>query len=114
MLPGGGPRVSSSDLLPGTCRDRIDSGTPAEVSGHDSRGGVRRMRTTCSTGVPPSLITALIVGTVLTTINQGDRILGGDITTRVVLKMGLTYCVPFCVSTSGALGAMQIDDRERS
>lgn len=61
-----------------------------------------------------SLVTALIVGTVLTTINQGDRILGGDITAGVALKIGLTYCVPFCVSTSGALGAMRIDDRERS
>jgi len=52
-----------------------------------------------------SLITALIVGTILTTINQGDRILDGDVSTGVFVKIALTYCVPFCVSTSGALGA---------
>lgn len=37
--------------------------------------------------------TALVVGTVLTAINQGDRILQWDITAFVVFKMVLTYCV---------------------
>ena len=55
-----------------------------------------------------ALITAVVVGTVLTAINQGDRILAGDITPVVVLKAALTYCVPFVVSTSGALGAARI------
>lgn len=55
-----------------------------------------------------ALITALIVGTVLTAINQGDRIIAGDISAIVFLKMALTYCVPFLVSTSGALGAARI------
>ena len=54
-----------------------------------------------------SLITAAIVGTVLTVINQGDRILSGEFTPGMALKMGLTYCVPFAVSTSGALGALR-------
>jgi hypothetical protein len=60
------------------------------------------------TVVRRALITALVVGTVLTTINQGDRILAGDIALVVVLKAALTYCVPFVVSTSGALGAARI------
>jgi hypothetical protein len=55
-----------------------------------------------------ALITALIVGTVLTAINQGDRILAGDVSAIVLLKMALTYCVPFIVSTSGALGAARL------
>jgi hypothetical protein len=55
-----------------------------------------------------ALVTALIVGTVLTAINQGDRILGGDISAGVMVKMGLTYCVPYIVSISGALGAARI------
>jgi hypothetical protein len=56
-----------------------------------------------------SLITALVVGTVLTAINQGDRLVRGDVTAMVLLKMGLTYCVPFLVSTSGALGVGRLD-----
>lgn len=56
-----------------------------------------------------SLITALVVGTVLTAINQGDRLVRGDVTTAVLLKMALTYRVPFLVSTSGALGAGRLD-----
>lgn len=56
-----------------------------------------------------SLITALIVGTILTAINQGNLILSHGISGEIALKMGLTYCVPFCVSTSGALGAARIE-----
>jgi hypothetical protein len=52
-----------------------------------------------------SLVTALIVGTVLTAINQGNLILQHGFTREILIKMALTYCVPFCVSTSGALGA---------
>jgi hypothetical protein len=55
-----------------------------------------------------SLITALIVGTILTAINQGNRILDNGFTLEILVKMGLTYCVPFCVSTFGALGATRI------
>ncbi|MGI8551436.1 MAG: nitrate/nitrite transporter NrtS [Dehalococcoidia bacterium] len=52
-----------------------------------------------------AVITALIVGTVLTVINQGDRLLHGGLTIGMVLRILLTYCVPFCVSISGAVGA---------
>ncbi|MGE3594319.1 MAG: nitrate/nitrite transporter NrtS [Dehalococcoidia bacterium] len=59
-----------------------------------------------------SLITALVVGTILTAINQGDRILAGDVTAVMVLKIGLTYCVPFCVSSYGALGASRVSGED--
>jgi hypothetical protein len=59
-----------------------------------------------------ALITAAIVGTVLTAINQGDRILRGDVDSEVALKVALTYCVPFAVSTSGALGAARVPVKE--
>jgi len=55
-----------------------------------------------------AFVTALVVGTVLTAINQGDRILAGDLTTMLLLKAALTFCVPFVVSTSGALGAARM------
>lgn len=44
--------------------------------------------------------TACVVGTILTTINHGDSILMGE--TPPILKVFLTYCVPFCVTTWGA------------
>lgn len=50
-----------------------------------------------------SLLTALFVGTVLTAINQGNLILSGDLSAALLWKVPLTYCVPFCVATWGAL-----------
>ena len=53
-------------------------------------------------GVPRrSLAAAAVVGTVLNLINQGDALLsGGPIDWT---KLALTYCVPYCVSTYGAV-----------
>lgn len=45
--------------------------------------------------------TALVVGTILTLINHGDLILAGK--SPPLLKVLLTYCVPYCVATWGAL-----------
>ena len=44
--------------------------------------------------------TACVVGTILTTINHGDNILAGEF--PPILKVCLTYCVPFCVTTWGS------------
>jgi hypothetical protein len=44
--------------------------------------------------------TALVVGTLLTAINHGDTILAGEF--PPLLKVLLTYCVPYCVTTWGA------------
>ena len=48
-----------------------------------------------------ALLTALVVGTILTAINHGDTIIQGD--WPPVLKMFLTYCVPYCVTNWGAI-----------
>jgi hypothetical protein len=48
-----------------------------------------------------SLIVAAVVGTLLNLINQGDALLGAD--TINWLKICLTYVVPYCVSTYGAI-----------
>ena len=50
-----------------------------------------------------SLVVALIVGTILTAINQGNIILGGDFPPSLYWKIPLTYCVSLCVATTGAL-----------
>lgn len=43
---------------------------------------------------------ALVVGTLLNAINQGDVLLGGG--ELDLIKLVLTYLVPFAVSTHGA------------
>ena len=59
-------------------------------------------RCAISDGVPRrSLYVALIVGTVLNLINQGDALLG--MASINWLKLILTYCVPYVVCTYGAV-----------
>ncbi len=50
-----------------------------------------------------SLATALVVGSVLTAINQGNILVQGNFPAALYWKVPLTYCVPFCVATWGAL-----------
>lgn len=49
-------------------------------------------------------LTALVVGTILVAINQGNLLLAGAAPMDLLWKMPLTYAVPFCVATWGALG----------
>ena len=59
-----------------------------------------------SDGTPAeSAKVAVVVGTILTAINQGDLILRGK--RPPVSKVLLTYCVPFLVSAYGAVRAKQ-------
>jgi hypothetical protein len=53
---------------------------------------------------------ALVVGTILTAINQGNVILGGDATTLTWVKTVLNYCVPFVVSNLGLLAGRRATD----
>ena len=48
-----------------------------------------------------AFLTACVVGTILITINHGDEILTGNYPHP--LKIVLTYCVPYCVTTWGAI-----------
>lgn len=59
-----------------------------------------------SDGVPrAAFIAALVVGTILNVINQGDAMIGGgDLN---IAKILLTYCVPYCVATYGAVSAQR-------
>ena len=50
-----------------------------------------------------SLAAALVVGTVLTALNQGDTLLAGHWSSALYWKIPLTYCVPLMVATYGAL-----------
>jgi hypothetical protein len=50
-----------------------------------------------------STLIALIVGSVLVAINQGDVLVAGRCDATLVWKIPLTYLVPFVVATWGAL-----------
>ena len=55
---------------------------------------------------------ALVVGTILIMINQGNTILSGNGTGETVLKCVLTFMVPYCVSTYSSV--MAVRDRMQS
>ena len=48
-----------------------------------------------------AILTALVVGSILISINHGDIILNGSMPAS--WKIILTYCVPYCVTTWGAV-----------
>jgi hypothetical protein len=54
---------------------------------------------------------AIVVGAILITINHGDAILRGDISTGRLLKMMLTVLVPYSVSTASSVSAFRERDR---
>ncbi|WP_420346433.1 nitrate/nitrite transporter NrtS [Pelagibius sp.] len=51
-----------------------------------------------------STMVALVVGTALVAINQGDRLVAGQ--GLELMKAVLTYLVPYCVATYGAVSAL--------
>lgn len=48
---------------------------------------------------------AAVVGTVLSAVNQGAVITGGDATPATWARVGVNYLVPFLVSSVGFLSA---------
>ncbi|MFN3232839.1 MAG: nitrate/nitrite transporter NrtS [Alphaproteobacteria bacterium] len=55
--------------------------------------------------IKSSIIVAVVVGVILNLINQGDALFGDK--PIVVWKVLLTFCVPYCVSTYGAVMALR-------
>jgi hypothetical protein len=95
--------VSSPDLIDTILCARC--ARPLEGLWSFAIGGARCTR--CALRYGPllrrSALTALVVGTVLVAINQGNILLGGSFPVALLWKIPLTYCVPFCVATWGAL-----------
>ncbi|MDA0821611.1 MAG: nitrate/nitrite transporter NrtS [Proteobacteria bacterium] len=52
-----------------------------------------------------SLKVAAIVGTILALINNWDRLVPYSLDFNAWVKIALTYCVPYCVSTYSSVGA---------
>ncbi len=57
-----------------------------------------------------SLKVSAVVGTALNLINQPEAIFGDA--SLVLWKVGLTYAVPFCVATYGAMTSLAAHNRE--
>ena len=53
-----------------------------------------------------SLKVCMVVGTILVFINYFDRLFSGGLSRIDYLKMLLMYCVPYCVSTYGAVSVI--------
>ena len=56
-----------------------------------------------------TLTIALVVGTILTVINQADVILRGEASAATVVKTVLNYLVPFVVSNLGLLAGKRTE-----
>ena len=56
--------------------------------------------------VKRSLKVALLVGTIIALINYGDRLLAGNLQISDLIKILLTYLVPYCVSTHAAVSTL--------
>jgi hypothetical protein len=50
---------------------------------------------------------ALIVGSILALINHGEGLLAGTLTLKSWVQIGLTYVVPYCVSTYASVQAIR-------
>ena len=50
---------------------------------------------------------AVLVGPILVAVNQGDVILLGKLDVICLLKIGLTFMVPYFVSTFSSVAALQ-------
>jgi hypothetical protein len=50
-----------------------------------------------------ALIAAMVVGSLLIVLNQGDLIFSGRLTGRIILKSLITPVIPFCVTMLGAV-----------
>ncbi|MEW6581340.1 MAG: nitrate/nitrite transporter NrtS [Actinomycetota bacterium] len=50
-------------------------------------------------------VVALVVGAVLSLVNQGGRVLHGDVDPVLGVRLGLTFIVPFVVANVGAITA---------
>jgi hypothetical protein len=59
----------------------------------------------CGTTVRACLPVALVVGTLLSLVNQGDIIFSRQVSIGFWIKIGMNYIIPFCVSSYGFLQA---------
>ena len=65
-------------------------------------------RTNFAANVQTSAIsTSLVVGSLLALVNHGGNIMAGTLNYGTVLKILLTYAVPYCVALNTSVSAMK-------
>jgi hypothetical protein len=64
--------------------------------------------------VQRAITVAMIVGSILTLINQYDAIASGSFGAKFFFKMGLTFLVPYSVSSYSSVMALRAAQRSRS
>jgi len=57
--------------------------------------------------VQRSLRLAAVIGSVLVAINYADRLFAGALAGTDWIKIGLTYCVPYCVTTFASVSTLR-------
>lgn len=57
-----------------------------------------------------TIVVALVVGTLLTLVNQGDRLADGDLGPVVAARVAANYLIPWCVSSVGYISARRAGD----
>ncbi len=84
----------------------LSPSTPSDLAPIGRRERVRDACAYCARrqNLRRTIRIALIVGVVLTVINQSGVIAGGDATTLTWVRCGLNFVVPFVVSNAGLLG----------
>ncbi len=55
---------------------------------------------------------SLLVGTILVIINYSDRLFTGNMVSIDYIKIVMTYCVPFCVSTHASVNAIMEQQKD--
>ena len=85
---------------------------PGSARAVDACGGVQAAVAYCL--VPSHLrrtvTIALVVGTILTLVNQGDVMLAGHVSAAIALKVAANFAIPFVVSNLGLLSGRQGQD----
>jgi hypothetical protein len=104
MDSGAGATTASGEEWCATCRRPLAGRGAFQIGGR-----ARCWR--CALRHPPlvrrSARVALVVGTLLVLINQGTVLAAGAFPPELTWKIPLTYLVPFCVATWGALSNSQ-------
>jgi hypothetical protein len=90
----------------------MDPRTPSRHRGHLLRWTSDLWRSACRPAVFRRCGTiALVVGTLLSLVNQGDAIVGGRFDSVVVLRIVANYLIPFVVSNLGAMTTLPPGER---
>lgn len=94
-------------VRPSTCENCHEVGLGGLTFAMRTSAGETRRCLKCALLFVPmltrSIATALVVGSILVALNQGDLLFSGQWKPQLFWKIPLTYLVPFMVATWGTL-----------